>query len=300
MIVIRGSRRRFLHTLAALAGVPAVALPERASAQPRRRLRFGVGPFLPTPDDSRRAFAPLFAHLAKQLGAAEHTLDVTTDWAGLAVAMATGNLDAAWMGPWGYVLAHHASGCQAIATVRYDDRPVYNAIIVARPGLPVAKFPDDTRGLSMSFADSGSTSGWLVPTYFAREVWKIDPKAFWKYNEGASHPGNQMAVASGQVDLATDFDRNRNAMIAAGRIRADQTRIVWSSPDLPNDAIAVSKAMAPADVERIQSALAAIGPAEAKALLPARYTGFSPATHASYATIERAGIAVGRLKKPAG
>ena len=36
---------------------------------------------------------------------------------------------------------------------------------------------------------------------------------------------------------------------------------------------------------------------EAKALLPARYTGFSPATHASYATIERAGIAVGRLKK---
>ena len=56
-------------------------------------------------------------------------------------------------------------------------------------------------------------------------------------------------------------------------------------------------AMPAADVERIRAALTAIGPAEAKALLPARYTGFSPATHASYATIERAGIAVGRLKK---
>jgi phosphonate transport system substrate-binding protein len=300
MIEASGGRRRFLHAMTALGTAAAGVLPAPATAQPRRRLRFGVGPFLPTPDDSRRAFTPLFAHLAKQLGAAEHTLDVTTDWAGLAVAMATGNLDAAWMGPWGYVLAHHASGCQAIATVRYDDRPVYNAIIVARPGLALSKFPDDTRGLSMSFADSGSTSGWLVPTYFAREVWKIDPKTFWKYNEGASHPGNQMAVASGQVDLATDFDRNRNAMIAAGRIRADQTRIVWTSPDLPNDAIAVSKAMPAADVDRIRAVLSAIGPAEAKTLLPARYTGFSPATHASYATIERAGIAVGRLKKPAG
>jgi ABC-type phosphate/phosphonate transport system substrate-binding protein len=88
-----GGRRRFLHTLAA-AGVSSVAaLPDRAFGQPRRRLRFGVGPFLPTPDDSRRAFAPLFAHLAKHLGASDHTLDVTTDWAGLAVAMATGNLD---------------------------------------------------------------------------------------------------------------------------------------------------------------------------------------------------------------
>ena len=159
MIDTAGGRRRLLHTLAALAAGSTATLAHRASAQPRRRLRFGVGPFLPTPDDSRRAFAPLFAHLAKQLGASEHTLDVTTDWAGLAVAMATGNLDAAWMGPWGYVLAHHASGCQAIATVRYDDRPVYNAIIVARPGLPITTFPDDTRGLSMSFADSGSTSG---------------------------------------------------------------------------------------------------------------------------------------------
>lgn len=290
-------RRRFLHALAGCGVGASGMLPASASAQPRRRLRFGVGPFLPTPDDSRRAFTPLFAHLAQALGATEHTLDVTTDWAGLAVAMATGNLDLAWMGPWGYVLANHASGCQAIATVRYDDRPVYNAIIVARPGLPISKFPDDTRGRSMSFADSGSTSGWLVPTYFAREFWKIDPKTFWKYNEGASHPGNQMAVASGQVDLATDFDRNRDAMIAAGRIRPEQTRIVWTSPDLPNDAIAVSKSMPPADIERIRATLAAIGPAQARSLLPARYTGFSPATHASYATIERAGVAVGRLKK---
>ena len=89
MIDTAGGRRRLLHTLAALAAGSTATLAHRASAQPRRRLRFGVGPFLPTPDDSRRAFAPLFAHLARQLGASDHTLDLTTDWAGLAVAMAS-------------------------------------------------------------------------------------------------------------------------------------------------------------------------------------------------------------------
>ena len=161
-----------------------------------RKLRFGVGPFMPTAEDTRKAFMPLFAHLAKTVGATDFDLAVSTDWAGLAVAMGSGQLDAAWMGPWGYVIANNATDCQAIATVKYDDKPTYQAIIVARPDLAVARFPDDTRGRSISFADVGSTSGWLVPTYYASRVWKIDPKAFWKYSEGASHPANEVAVAA--------------------------------------------------------------------------------------------------------
>jgi len=295
-------RRRFIRALGlATAGATlAPAALARPAAGYGRRLRVGVGPFMPTAEDTRRSFTPLFTHLAQSLGAPGLQLDVTTDWAGLAVAMATGNLDLAWMGPWGYVLAHHAAGCEAIATVYYDDSPTYHAIIVARPDIKVAKFPDDTRGLSMSFADSGSTSGWLIPTYFARQVWKLEPRSFWKYREGASHPANQVAVASGQVDLATDYDRNRNAMIAAGRIRPEQTRVVWTSPALPNDAIAVARSMAAGDIVRIRAVLAAITSRQAKTLLPPRYTGFSPATHASYATIESAGVAVGRLKPKAG
>ena len=84
------------------------------------------------------------------------------------------------MGPWGYVIANNATGCQAVATVKYDDKPIYHAIIIARPELVVGKFPDDTKGKSISFADVGSTSGWLIPTYYAKEVWKIDPKTFWE------------------------------------------------------------------------------------------------------------------------
>lgn len=285
-------RRQFLATTAA--GFATAATARTAFAQ-AKKLRFGVGPLLPSAEDTKKAYTPIFAHLAKELGV-EFDLVTTTDWAGMAVAMGSGQLDVAWMGPWGYIIANSQTGCQAVATVKYDDKPTYQAIIVARPDFAVTKFPDDTKGKSISFADVGSTSGWLIPTWYAKEIWKIDPKTYWVYREGATHPANEIAVGSGQVDMATDFDRNRNSMIAGGQLKADATKVIWTSDPLPNDAI-VLPADAPAGrAEQVQKILAAITQEQAKTLLPNRYTGFVPATHADYAMIEKAGIAVGKIK----
>ncbi len=51
----------------------------------------------------------------------------------------------------GYVLAHHEGGAQAIATVKYNGKLTYQAIMLARPDLAIAKWPDDARGKSISF-----------------------------------------------------------------------------------------------------------------------------------------------------
>ena len=274
----------------------ALVLAGTAQAQTRRKLRFGVGPLLPNPEDTKKSFGPLFAHLAQQLDA-DFELVATTDWAGMAVAMGSGQLDLAWMGPWGYIIANNATGCQAVATVKYDEKPIYHAIIIARPDLKADKFPDDTKGRSISFADVGSTSGWLIPSFYAKETWKIDPKTFWKYSEGASHPANEIAVQAGQVDMATDYDRNRNAMIESGKIKADATKIIWTSDPLPNDAIAVPKSASGEFAAQVQKILLAITVDQARTLLPKHYTGFVAATHASYDKIEKAGIALGKIKK---
>lgn len=287
------TRRRLLTVGAGVAG--AIALAPSSWAQSKRKLRFGVGPLLPSPEDTKKAYMPLFAHLAQQLNA-DFDLVATTDWAGMAVAMGSGQLDLAWMGPWGYVLAASSTGCTALATVKYDDKPIYHAIIVGKPDLKVSKFPDDTKGMVISFADVGSTSGWLIPTWYAKEVWKIDPKSFWKYTEGATHAANEIAVQAGQADMATDFDRNRNAMIASGKLKEDGTKILWTSAPLPNDAIAVPKGTPKEFAEQVQKILLAITVEQAKTLLPNRYTGFVAATHESYASIENAGIAVGKIK----
>jgi phosphonate transport system substrate-binding protein len=285
-------RRTFL---AAAAGLATSAMSPPAIAQ-TKKMRFVVGPLLPTPSDTKKAFEPIFAHLAKELGV-DYELAATTDWAGLAVAMGGQQVDLAWMGPWGYIIANNATNCQAVATVKYDDKPIYHAIVIARSDLQMSNFPEDTKGKSISFADVGSTSGWLIPTYYAKEVWKIDPKTYWVYSEGATHAANEIAVGAGQVDMATDFDRNRNAMIAAGRIKSESNKIIWTSDPLPNDAIALP-ADASADLKaNVQKILTAITPEQSRTLLPPRYTGFAAASHASYAMIENAGIVVGKIKK---
>jgi hypothetical protein len=61
--------------------------------------------------------------------------------------------------------------------------------------------------------------------------------------------------------------------------------------------IAVPKDFDPALAKRVQQILVEITEAQAKTLLPTHYTGFVPATHASYKMIEDAGILVGRIKK---
>ena len=275
-----------------LASAPLLGLAAPALAQ-GRPLRCAVGPFQPTAGDTRRAYEPFFGHLARALGRPLE-LTVTTDWAGIAVALSTSQVDVAWMGPWGYVLAKDRATAEALAVVRYQGRPTYQAIIIARPGLTIARFPEDARGLSISFADAGSTSGWLIPHYWFKTQ-GIDPRSYFRYRDGASHPANDLAVANGQVDLATDYDRNLAAMIAAGRIREADVKIVWRSEPLPNDALAVRADLDPALKSALREAALAIGPEQAAQVMPANYTGWIAAQPDSYVLIEAAGRALGRI-----
>jgi phosphonate transport system substrate-binding protein len=258
-------------------------------------IRFGVGPLQPTPTETKKAYEPFFAYLAKKLDR-DFDLVATTDWAGISVALANEQVDVAWMGPWGYILANNDSGVTAVATAKYDGKPIYHAIVVCKPGLGVKTWPDDAKSKRVSFADVGSTSGWLIPTAWFKTR-GVNPKEYFAYSDGATHAANEISVASGQVDCATDFDRNRTAMIESGKLERAATEIVWQSDPLPNDAIAVRKGFDLALAKRIQDILVDLTEAQARTILPAHYTGFVPATHASYKMIEDAGILVGRIKQ---
>lgn len=277
--------------LLAAAGMLAAAATSSAAAE---KIRFAVGPFQPTPSDTRKAYEPFFKHLADKLGR-EYELVVTTDWAGIAVALANGQADVAWMGPWGYVLAHNEGGAEAIATVKYNGKPTYHAIIVAKPETRIETWPDDAKGMKLSLADAGSTSGWLIPTHYFKTK-GIDPKVYFQYRDGASHAAQVLSVINGQTDFASDYDRNLNALIDKGVVKADQVKTVWTSDPLPNDPLVVRKGFDPAMTAKIQDAVLAITEADAKTLMPKNYTGWVKSSHAGYKLIEDAGIAVGRLK----
>ena len=128
----------------------------------------------------------------------------------------------------------------------------------------------------------------------------IDPEKYFARVVHTSHQAIETQVTQGTLDAGADYNRNRNAMIEQGLIKPGQSKIIWTSAPLPNDAFAVSKALAgdAALVHQLQGALEEIG-AVLKTqpnLLPPHYSGFVSRDNSFYKPIRDAGLATGKLQ----
>jgi phosphonate transport system substrate-binding protein len=288
-------RRRNLLALAA-GSVATTAFAPLARASTRPVIKVGLGPQQPTQADTKRVWEPIYRAVCAKAGA-ELQLQVANDWAGIATALANEQIDVAQMGPWGYVLAKINGGARIINTMLVNGRPTYKAIVVARPDLKLAKFPDDAKGMSMQMLDVGSTSGWLVPTHFLRGKGIVPKEFFGKYAEGASAAAAQMATVNGQVDLATGWDTHHNIMIKNGTIKPESNKVVWESDPLPNEVIAVRKGYDDDAARKLRQAFIDISSDEIAKTLPYPYTGFVAGTDAPYEVLEKMGYELGALKR---
>ena len=259
-------------------------------------LKFGVGLFQPDKDKNDATYRPLANYLATQL---KRPVELRTvdSWEGLAKSLAAGETDIALMGPWGYVLANNEAGAQAVSTILYDDKPEYFAIMVTHPNSGI-KTVADLKGKTFAFGDKGSTSGYLIPLhYFMTQG--INPATYFGKVLHTKHQAIETQVAQGVLDAGADYNRNRNAMIAQGLIKASQSVVIWQSAPLPNDAVAVSKTLVAdkALVARLQTALISVGEAQKTQpnLLPPHYTGFVSRDNRFYKPIRDAGLATGIL-----
>ncbi len=262
-------------------------------------LRFGVGLYQPDKEKNDATYRPLADYLAKKLGRPVKLYTVDT-WEGLARSLAAGETDIALMGPWGYVLANHTAGAEAVATILYDRKPEYYAIMVTHPKSGIKSIAD-LKGKTFAFGDKGSTSGYLIPFYHFQKN-GLDPETYLGRALYTKHQAIEMQVTRGEIDAGADYNRNRDAMLGEGLIKAQNSVIFWTSDPLPNDAVAVRSGLAKdaAFVARLRAALESVGPelARTPSLLPPRYTGFVSKDNAFYRPIRDAGLATGKLTNP--
>ncbi len=260
-------------------------------------LKLGVGLFQPDREKNDATYRPLAAYLAARLNRPVE-LRTVDSWEGLAKSLANGETDLALMGPWGYVLANHQAGAQAIATILYDGKPEYFAIMITHPDSGIDK-PADLKGRSFAFGDKGSTSGYLIPLHYLMTQ-GITPESYFAKVVHTSHQAIETQVTQGVLDAGADYNRNRTAMIEQGLIKPERSKIIWTSAPLPNDAFAVSKALAgdAALIRQLQGALNDVGAAlkTRPDLLPPHYTGFVSRDNAFYKPIRDAGLATGKLQ----
>ena len=265
-------------------------------AQAQKPLEFGVGLFQPDKEKNDATYKPLADYLARQLGRPVK-LRTVDSWEGLAKSLASGETDMALMGPWGYVLANHQAGAEAVATILYQGKPEYFAIMITGPNSGINKI-DDMKGKTFAFGDKGSTSGYLIPNHEFM-LRGIDPDKFFSKVIYTKHQAIETQVTRGELDAGADYNRNRDAMIEQGLIKAADSRIIWTSSPLPNDAFALSKDLARDKIftTKLVNALENIGEAlkTQPNLLPNHYTGFVTKDNKYYAPIRDAGLATGKL-----
>jgi phosphonate transport system substrate-binding protein len=273
----------FLNSISIAAGTP---------------LKLGVGLFQPDKEKNDATYKPLAEYLSLHLKRPVELKTVDT-WEGLAKSLANGETDIALMGPWGYVLANNEAHAEAIATILYDGKPEYFALIVTHPKSGITKL-DQLKGRSFAFGDKGSTSGYLIPYYHFQKTFNIkEPEEFFSKVVYTKHQAIETQVTAGELDAGADYNRNRNAMIEQGLIDAKKSVVIWTSDPLPNDAVAVSSEIFKDKklVIEIQNALLSVGSAlkDNSNLLPTHYSGFVKKDNSFYRPIRDAGLATGKL-----
>ena len=289
--------RKVLTYLLTTVAVATSALSVASPVDRRPALKFGVGMFQPDREKNDATYRPLAEYLSAKLNRRVE-LRTVDSWEGLAKSLANGETDMALMGPWGYVLANNEAGARVVSTILYDDKPEYFGMIVTHPNSGINNIAD-LKGKTFAFGDKGSTSGYLIPFHFFMTQ-GITPEKYFKKVIYTKHQAIETQVAQGVLDAGADYNRNRNAMIAQGLIKAEQSKIIWQSDPLPNDAFAVSKALYSDKkfVAQLQEALESVGPAlkQSPNLLPAHYTGFVTRDNTFYKPIRDAGLATGVLR----
>ncbi len=283
--------KRFAYLIAAISLAVATT-----GAFAQKTLELGVGLFQPDKEKNDATYKPMADYLAKKLGQPVRLRTVDT-WEGLAKSLASGETDMALMGPWGYVLANHQAGAEVVATILYQGKPEYFAIMVTSPKSGINSI-EDMKGKTFAFGDKGSTSGYLIPFHEFQKR-GLDPDKYFSKVIYTKHQAIETQVTRGELDAGADYNRNRDTMINDGLIKASDSKIVWTSSPLPNDAFAVSKDLAKdkAFTAKLTKALEDMGN-ELKTqanLLPNNYTGFVAKDNTYYKPIRDAGLESGKL-----
>lgn len=172
--------------------------------------------------------------------------------------------------PFGYVMAS-LNGKVDVIAIRGDKNKqveTYNSCILVNSKSPIKKIEDIKKmgaKLEMTFVNAASTSGHLVPRLYFNSINLDVETVFKEVNFKKTHVGvtdylktNPNAVGACAYNFFQD-------QIAEGKIKKEDFRILWKSPNIPHGPVAALKNLNPTLRNKIQEAYLAI-PTEAPEL----------------------------------
>jgi len=225
------------HALARLLAVTAAAFAVNGTALAAETLNFGI---ISTESSSnlRQAWQPLLDDMAKTTG-----LDVkpffATDYAGVIEGMRFNKVQLGWFGNKSAIEAvDRAQGEVFAKVVGKDGEEGYYSLLVVNQSSPLKSLDDVIKqhaSLTLGFGDPNSTSGTVIPGYYAFAKNGVDPVKDFKRTVRANHETNLLAVASQQVDVATNNTEAWHRLEQTNPEKIKALREIWRSPQIPSD-----------------------------------------------------------------
>lgn len=220
-------------------------LPANASAAAHcerpMRLRFS---FVPQGEslDSGSAMQPLFNDLEKVLGIPVEII-TPSSYGAVTEGLLAGAVDLARLGPATYVsvrksdqhIIPFATFVHKTDAFSEGDTAAYFSLLIVRQHGPFASIPS-LKGKRVALADPESTSGMLIPIHvFSRQLGSPLSSYFSRIGYSGNHEQSVAAVLNKEVDAAFVASANLGSLIAAGKIRRADIRVLWKSAPIPFD-----------------------------------------------------------------
>jgi len=253
-------RRRFVK-LAVLAAMAALAWDFKAHAAGPSELNFGI---ISTESSQalEKGFRPFLDDMAKALSIKVNAF-FASDYAGVIEAMRFGKVHMAWFGNKSAMEAVDRAGGEIFAqTVDLDGNPGYWSVLIVHKDSTIKTLEDliaSPGKYTFGNGDPNSTSGFLVPGYYVFALNRIDPKTHFKAVRTGNHEANALAVATKQVDVATNNTESLSILKKRAPEKYEQLRVIWKSPLIPSDPLVWRKDLPQELKERIKEFVLSYG-----------------------------------------
>ena len=272
-----------------------------APANAQTELNFGV---ISTDASAalKQAWQPFVDDLNKATGL-KVTAFFASDYAGIIEAMRFNKVQFAWMGNKAAIEAVDRADAEVFAQLVYADGSLgYYSYLITHKDSPVKSLEDflgNGKKYTFGNGDPNSTSGNLVPGFYVFARNKIDPKSHFKTMTSASHGANLAAVLNKQVDVATNNSEEMEKLKANSPEKAEQIRILWTSPMIPSDPMVWRKDLAGETKKKIKDFVVAYGETEhGREVMKGiyNYGGFRASTNAQLTPVRQLEIFKNKVK----
>ena len=233
----------------------------------------------------RERWEPLFRDMEARTGLTVKSF-YAPDYAGVVEAMRFNKVQVAWYGNKAAIDAVDRSNGEVFAQVLKSDGTLgYHSLLITQKDSPYNNLNDvlkNSKAINFGMGDPGSTSGFLVPSYYVFALNKVDPRTAFKTIRNASHGANMQAVLAKQLDVATNNTEETDKLEASKPDVLKELKILWKSPLIPNDPLVWRKDLDAGVKARLKGFLLGYGKTDAdKAVLKNiyNYSGFKESSN---------------------